>query len=208
MATEPKRLQRLISKYKARRAYRRVSDHAERVTARLYTTRHRYQRYGLLKTLSELFEELAMLHPVAFGPDPGEGGRDVAESLGSSAILIRTLAATERQVAMLYPDDLEPMLDHVGPAESALWRKLATTSDPAVRAELILQVSDLAALRVGGKATESLTFLAETEKELARAAAEGRAPVRPVALTRSRRVVIAMSIIAVVVLWLYWLSTW
>lgn len=182
-----------IRRKRVERVYFQISDAAADINQQLYTTSDPDGRADLLNRLADHETQLAQLHPAAFGADPNEdeGGRDVAESLASSAVLLRALAATEEGNV----GRLNTLLSEVDLVESILWRRLTSTRDHADRAELIAQVSEHAAMRVGGQAAEPLTCLAKTERELARAAVEGR-PAKAPHTMKIPRIVIALVFLA------------
>jgi hypothetical protein len=180
----------LIPKRKrAERLSFQIDDAAAAINRDLYTVADPADRAYLLNQLADYEQQLADLHPAAFGPDPNpdEGGRDVAESLASSATLLRALAATEDGNV----GRLNQLLGTVDLVESILWRRLASTRNHGERADLIGQVAEHAAMRVGGQAAESLLCLAGTERELAAAAAEGR-PAKAPHTMKIPRLVIAL----------------
>jgi hypothetical protein len=183
-------LTKTINRKRAERLYFQISDDAGDIRDQLYTATDPGDRAYLLNQLADHEQQLADLHPAAFGADPNEdeGGRDLAESLASSATLIRALAATEDGNV----GRLNRLLGTIDITESILWRRLASTRNRNERADLIGQVAEHAAMRVGGQAAEPLACLAHTERELALAAVENRppsAPKTPKALNRSRAVI-------------------
>lgn len=180
---------RALKRHRTRDLYWDIGADASRITAQLYTAADPADRAYLLDQLADYEQQLADLHPAAFGADPNEdeGGRDVAESLGSSATLLRALAATEDGNV----GRLNQMLGTINLVESILWRRLASTRDHGERADLIGQIVEHAAMRVGGQAAESLACLANTERELATAAVEGR-PAKAPHTMKIPRLVIAL----------------
>jgi hypothetical protein len=180
----------LIPKRKrAERIYFQIDDAAAAITQQLYTTADPADRAYLLDQFADYEQQLADLHPTAFGPDPNpdEGGRDVAESLGSSATLLRALAATEDGNV----GRLNQLLGTVDLVESILWRRLASTRNHGERAELIGDIANLAANRVGGQAVQGLLEGFYSEHELAQAAVEGR-PAKAPHTMKIPRLVIAL----------------
>jgi hypothetical protein len=165
-----------IRQRRARNAYWDAGMDANHIVDQLWFVDDPAERADLLYALGNRETALADLHPIAWGaePNPDEGGRDMAESLGSSSILIRAVAATERPRGAI-----EVWLDTASAAESAMWRKLTTVRDRRERANLLDQIHDHAADRYGGQAAEVLVTIANTERELASAAAEGREPAAP-----------------------------
>jgi hypothetical protein len=97
----PMFLSRLIGRRATRRRYWQITRQAGHLTDNLYGADNAYARWVLLQGLAQFERELAVLHPVAFGPDPipHKGGRDLAESLADSADLLTMAACTERAVA-------------------------------------------------------------------------------------------------------------
>lgn len=187
-----------IRKRRARDAYWDAGRAAGDIIDQLWTVDDHGQRADLLYALGNKETALADLHPIAWGaePNPDEGGRDMAESLGSSSILIRAVAATERPHGAI-----EVWLDTASAAESAMWRKLATVRDRQERANLLDQIHDHAADRYGGQAAEVLVTIARTERELAVAQAEGRDPAAPAdpMLSSRRRIAAAFIVVGMFV---------
>jgi hypothetical protein len=173
---------------RAERLYFQIDGDAAAINRELYTTADPADRTYLLDQLADYEQQLADLHPTAFGADPNEdeGGRDLAESLGSSATLLRALAATEDGNV----GRLNHLLGKVDLVESILWRRLASTRNHGERADLIAQVAEHAARRVGGQAAESLACLANTERDLATAAIEGRPAKAPRTMKVPRLVIV------------------
>lgn len=191
----------LIPKRKrAERLYFQISDDAGDIRDRMYTAGDPADRAYLLNQLADQEEKLALLHPVAFGrdPNPDEGGRDLAESLGSSATLLRALAATEDGNV----GQLNRLLGTIDITESILWRRLASTRNHGERADLIAQVAEHAAMRVGIQAAEPLACLAHTERELANAVIDGRPAKAPptMKIPRSVAALVFLAVGAVLVL--------
>lgn len=161
-----------------------VGMDAGRIIDLLYTVDDPRQRALLLRQLADLEGAIALIHPRAFGPtpNPDEAGRDVAESIGSSALLLRALAATERPAGEGVQDftEVDSHLDEADRAEAAAWRKLATVRDRYARANLIISgIYDYAVTRYGRQAAEVLVTVAKTERELASAQLAGRVPAVP-----------------------------
>lgn len=143
---------------------------AHNINTRLYTITDPASRALALEALAEIESKLGDRHTAAFGPDPveHENGRDMAESLTASAVLLDVLSATEHVLAGRCTEvQFESWLIGIPDAEAKLWRTLAHESDRAARAELIEQLADLAAERVGGQATEALACQADVERHLA-----------------------------------------
>jgi hypothetical protein len=247
----PTFLSRLIERRAARRRYWQITRQAGHLTRNLYVVGNPAARWMLLQQLALFERELAVLHPIAFGPDPipHEGGRDLAESLAASGDLLMMAACAERAVAesqwtrardlqvgtpvwlpysywtpitqitpssdlvpglihadlgdvatlILTPDelvrtggaditprDLTPFIRlgaHGGELDQ--WAELAVTATHAHRAQVLDVIWTYAADRVGGQAAEALASLADTERELAAAQAEGRRPRAPFTLPRA-----------------------
>lgn len=186
-------LTKTINRRRVERLYYRISDDAADISKQLYTAADPTDRAGLLNRLANLEGQLAELHPHAFGadPNPDEDGRDLAESLASSATLLYALAATEDNNTVR----LNVMIAGVGIVEALLWHDLAAERNHGKRAELIDQVAEHAAIRVGGQAAESLACLAATERELAAAVIEGRPPKAPRTFAVPRMVLVAVFLI-------------
>jgi hypothetical protein len=182
-------LTQTLKRKRTERLYFQISDAAAAINRELYTTADPVDRTYLLDLLADYEQQLADLHPTAFGtdPNPDEGGRDLAESLASSATLLRALAATEDGNV----GRLNHLLGELDLVESILWRRLASTRDHSERAELIAQVAEHAATRVGIQAVQGLLEGAYSERELAQAAAEGR-PAKAPHTMKIPRVVIAL----------------
>lgn len=172
-----------LRRRRARNAYWDMGRAAGDIVDQLYTVDDPGQRASLLYALGYKETALSDLHPIAWGadPNPGEDGRDVAESLGFSSILIRLLAATERQLRTGTDyGAVEVWLDTATDVEADAWRKLATVRDRNARANLILDgIYDHAVARYGSQAAEVLVTVAKTERELAAATLAGRAPAAP-----------------------------
>ncbi|GAA4522460.1 hypothetical protein GCM10023191_101710 [Actinoallomurus oryzae] len=235
----------IIERRKAQRRYFATDGPAHAISRRLHTSADPATRAGLLDALADIDAELARQHPAAWGPDPieHENGRDMAESLASSASLLRHLADTERAVAAaswtpardlkaggrIWCEDRWAGLQtvttgsgpvpgvvhaHIGPhgptrvfgendlvrtggpdltfvdvaatfgpavsiAEITLWTELSLTADRDARAELIDQIADHAARRVGGQAAESLVSMAVAERDVAAGAIDAPHPQMP-----------------------------
>lgn len=165
----------IIERRRARRRYFATAKSGYGLTRRLHTTADPAERAQLLEHLAAIDEALAGQHTAAWGPDPleHEGGRDMAISLVSSAELLRHLAFTERAIATrLTPGVVwEDLHERCGLSTSVneimLWAELAITADRRTRAELIDQIWEYAAVRVGGQAAEALASIGTTERELA-----------------------------------------
>lgn len=150
--------------------YFTTAQPAEVINTRLYTIADPAGRALALEALAAIEAKLAGLHSAAFGPDPieHENGRDMAESLTASTELLDMLAATERVLAGYCTEmEFEAWLIGIPAAEAKLWWVLAAEADRAARADLIEQLADLAAERVGGQAAEELACQADVERHLA-----------------------------------------
>jgi hypothetical protein len=184
---------RALKRHRARDLYWDIGMDASRITAQLYTASDPADRAYLLGQLADYEQQLADLHPAAFGadPNPDENGRDLAESLGSSATLLHALAATEDGNV----GRLNQLLGTVDLVESILWRRLASTRNHGERSELIGDIANLAANRVGGQAVQRLLEGFYSEHELATAAIEGR-PAKAPHTMKVPRVVITLVFLA------------
>lgn len=174
-----------IEQARARRTYYRRYRQAAKAHAALYRTADPAARAELLDRYAYAKLTMGEVHHTAYGPYPieDEGGRDMAESLTSSAALLALLALTERGVAIQGDDptahlSLTIKVGSPTAEECALWGRLVLTADRAARADLIDQIYPLAAERVGAQAAEGLGSLASTERSLACAAAGHPHPYR------------------------------
>lgn len=185
---------------RAERLYFQIDDAAAAINRDLYTTADPADRTYLLDQLADYEQQLADLHPTAFGadPNPDENGRDLAVSLASSATLIRALAATEDGNV----GRLNQLLGTIDLVESILWRRLASTRNHGERADLIAQVAEHAAMRVGIQAVQGLLEGAYSERELAEAAVEGRPAKAPhtMKIPPAVAVLVVLAVAAVLVL--------
>lgn len=184
----------LVRRHRARREYEKASCTYYDINRELYTVADPASRADLLDQMAAMQGRLAVLTPVAWGPDPiPVEGRDRSESLGSSATLLYTLAAAERE--RVRPNDPSDMLaaylEHMPSGEASIWRKLVTVDDHAHRASLIGHAANYAVERVGMEAVQSLLEGFYSERELAAAEREGRAPAVPKRMKSSRMVIAA-----------------
>lgn len=116
-------------------------------------------RPELLYRIAAVEQRLADIHLEVFGPDPieWEGGRDLAESIGFSALLLRLLGDVEQAVdgdgrRWLTSSWLEP---YAGPVLD----RMATTQDVGARSVLLLDLYEAVVPHVGGQAAETLACL-------------------------------------------------
>ncbi|WP_125618682.1 hypothetical protein [Actinomadura sp. WAC 06369] len=143
----------------ARAEYDRYSNWLNTVLADLARTRHRETRAWLLETASDLTDALAEIHTAAWGAEDADG-RPVAASLGTSAALLRQVAATERAV-IAPPSWPAPLADYsVG---ERLWVDLAHTADPVLRALILRSLRDVLVDDLGETAVDVLHVVADTE---------------------------------------------
>jgi hypothetical protein len=137
--------------------YHKHEEACEAAFTALSAERDPLKRAELLDVLATNDDHQARLHPVLVGPDPNprENGRDHAETLASSAVLLRALAATERALATGKPrvpatdERIEEVAKH-------LLDDLAISPNPAKRAWLCYALSDAVEPVVGGQAVERL----------------------------------------------------
>ena len=120
-------------------------------------TTNDHVRATLLIDAYETEQSMAGMHREVFGadPNPDEGGRDLSESLASSALLLKLLADVElvaggRLTRRFVTDSwLEP---YVGPVLD----RMADTTDVVARAALLEELYDAVYPHVGGQAAEVL----------------------------------------------------
>lgn len=153
-----KTLTALTQKRRLQSDYTKLEETRGRLHKELNTTHLPKERAVILELLAGIDEELAVLHSAAFGYDPimSEGGRDMAESLASSAVLYRSLASTERGQTPFAQAG-------VSVDETALWGELAGTINHRARAGMIRLIHKDAAERVGALAAEVLGMVADSE---------------------------------------------
>jgi hypothetical protein len=118
------------------------------------------ERARLLYKLFQVQQHQAKIHTAVFGPDPieDEGGRDLAESLGYSAILYGLLADVEKAVA--YPrlgrrNTTTPLEPHAG----AILDQMAQTPDLGARMRLLKSLDEAVDQVIGPQAAETLWHL-------------------------------------------------
>lgn len=135
--------------------------------AALRTERDPARRADLLDVLAVNDEHQAALHTGVYGLDPNEDedGRPHAESLGSSAVLLRALAATERALATGQPRQLAAD-ERVEEAGGGLLDELAAEADPYTRAAITDELFDAVEPFVGGQAAESLACQAHRYEDV------------------------------------------
>lgn len=175
----------IIERRNARRRYFATAEPGYNLSSRLHATADPAERAELIEALADIDEALGGQHTAVWGPDPieHEGGRDLAVSLASSAGLLRHLAYTERAIAegktddRIWDDVYSRFSVSTSVNELMLWAELAVMADRQTRAELIDQIWEYAAERVGGQAAESLACMAIAERELA-AGGTSELPVR------------------------------
>ena len=133
----------------------------------LRTERDPARRAELLDVLAVNDEHQATLHTRVYGlePNPDEGGRPHAESLASSAVLLRALAATERALSTSQPRE-HATDERVEKAGGALLDELAAEADPYNRAAITDELFDVVEPVVGGQAAESLACQAHRYEDV------------------------------------------
>lgn len=152
----------------ARAAHRAADQHIGTVLSELAHTYDPTQRGHILTRLADLHQQMARLHPAAYGPDPikAEGGRDMAESLHLSELLLRLLADVEHVASgrpgerRVLTADLLAMLEEpdLGDAVHAELDRLAGSTELNDRLDLD-RLYDLVQPTVGGQAAEILVCL-------------------------------------------------
>jgi hypothetical protein len=151
--------------------YYALDKRAGKLSARLAREDDPATRAALLDELAVCEQDMADLHMEAFGPDPigHEGGRDLSESLASSARLIRLLAGAEHELAgtPALTKFFEDFADDWTVTQAAITEKLCDERDRDKRADLIDQLYDAVVDEVGGQAAEVLVSLALCEREAA-----------------------------------------
>lgn len=166
-----------LTRRRARRTHNRAASAATDIHTQLHTTPDPATRAFLLDNLAALEHCMANTRTIAFGPEPPlDDGREMADSIRDSAELMRMVAATERGAAAEMPGCDPREFGDLDGAELELWGRLARTRDHAARADLMDAIWPFAAERVGGQAAEWLACHEQTERELAAAEADGRAP--------------------------------
>ncbi|MEU3455665.1 hypothetical protein ABZ671_18990 [Micromonospora sp. NPDC006766] len=153
------RIARSTTSKAARKAYFDLDRHAYRIRVELTRPMSGITRAGFIGQLASLEAQQARLHLDAFGPDPipGEDGRDMAESLRLSALLLDLIADTEYAVAVSGPrvlttTELEP---HAGP----ILNRMLNIPNPVKRGQLLDELYDAVVDVVGGQAAETIACL-------------------------------------------------
>jgi hypothetical protein len=116
-------------------------------------------RAELLDGMATIEQQLSDVHREAFGPDPieWEGGRDLSESIASSALLMRLLADVEHAVA---DGGQRRRTDTwLEPYAGSVLDRMAATPDIATRSVLLLDLYEAVEPHVGGQAAEVLAGL-------------------------------------------------
>jgi hypothetical protein len=142
-----------------RREYFDLDTAAGRIFDRLAETTDGHERARLLVAAYETEQAMADMHTEVFGPDPMEDdGRDLAEALASSALLLTLVADVELvacgQLTRRFTTDtwLEP---YAGPVLD----RMAATPAVADRARLLEALADAVEPYVGVQAVETLACL-------------------------------------------------
>lgn len=154
-----RRLAGIIDRSQARSAYYAGDRTAGRLLDQLTTLDDPKLRARVLWELAEVETAMARTHRAGFGPDPieHEGGRDLADSIASSALLYRLIADVEKAAAhgerRRYTEtELEP---HAGPVLD----RMAGTADAEARGALLDDLYDAVVDVVGGQAAEAVHCL-------------------------------------------------
>ena len=147
------RMDRLLDN-PAQEAYFNADRQAGRIYAQLSKPMPAADRADLLFGLYVALDDAARVHRDAFGPAPipHEGGRDLADSQASGALLIALLADVEHAVAFVEPRQLtDSVLE-----ESAGWVLdwMVQKPDPVSRARLLDELYEAVVDVVGGQAAE------------------------------------------------------
>lgn len=147
------------NKRDARRGYREADRLACRAQVELSRDIPAVDRLALLRELAYQLQAMSKLRREVFGPTPldDEGGRDLADSLASSALLVRLVADAEQAAVSSMPrifvnTELEP---YAGPVLA----RMATTPDPLARGELLDDLYDAVVDIVGEQAAETIACL-------------------------------------------------
>jgi hypothetical protein len=136
------------------------TEKAIRRTRRLLATAtSRGDRAAYLRQLAMYENDLAQLHTATFGPDSDEDddGRDVAESLASSASLLRALADAESTTAD-WPPRIPARAD-IEQVAGAILDRIAATPDLTARRQLLEDLHNAVTPVVGTHAAETLASL-------------------------------------------------
>jgi hypothetical protein len=130
-----------------------------RIHDRLAEATDGHERVKLLFAAADVEQQMAAMHAEVFGPDPMEDdGRDLAEALASSALLLRLVADAEQvavgQTSSRFDTDswLEP---YAGPVLD----RMAVAATVQQRASLLENLADAVYPHVGGQAVETLHCL-------------------------------------------------
>jgi hypothetical protein len=131
-----------------------------RIYDRISETTDGHERARLLIDAYETEGAMATMHREVFGPDPlpDEPGRDLADALASSAVLLSLLADVELvacgDLTRRFTTDtwLEP---HAGPVLD----RMAATGTAEERAGLLEDLFDAVVPQVGGQAAEVLACI-------------------------------------------------
>jgi hypothetical protein len=168
-------LKRWVKSRRARGDYFAADRRLSRAWNLLESEPHPGRRALLLADMAVDEELRAEVYTAAFGadPNPDEGGRDMATSTASSAMLLHVLSNTE----VLTPDadwdytwaDICEANDVDVPWVEAqpVLERLCHEADPAQRAVLVWDLCDAVVDRVGGQAAETLASIALSYQRLA-----------------------------------------
>lgn len=199
-----RRLHRHLKQHAAKRHYHQLHAASGEIYRELYVVGDPAERAELLNRMATAGRQIAKAHPAAYGAVDADAGVDaVATSIKAGAELVHLLAITEEMLARPDADGpgkhLEEHLADLPGHEADLWWGLGLTPDRRRRAEMIERLSDVATVRVGGQAAESLYDLADAERALALAAATGTPASKPPAMPRRETIVAALLAVAVLV---------
>jgi hypothetical protein len=216
-------IDRMRKRSDADAAYGTAEKAAGRINRALTHPCDPLDRAALIQDLALYEQEMADSHLAAFGPDPNpdEGGRDLAESLASSARLTRIVSDALYSTVFgeqVTDQDLAEPREGLTPEQWAAINYLEHAEGYAERADVLDgPMYEAFAEEMGGQAAETLVSLAYCER---RAGEPGRRPYRPLSpgamKTRARlrtTLLLATAILATVVsagLTVDWLgtSTW
>jgi hypothetical protein len=156
-----------LDRAEARRHYHDWSERLHDQIGDLHEIADRDQRAELLEAAATAVDTLSELHDPAWGPLYGDDGRMRSVSLADCAVLLRMVAATERAVIAPEGESLRMWGDPDAYAELRVWAELADAAAPGHRADLLRELADMAARRVGADAAGVLRAVAHSEAHLA-----------------------------------------
>jgi hypothetical protein len=159
-----------LDRAEARRHYHDWSERLHDQIGDLHEIADRDQRAELLEAAATAVDTLSELHDPAWGPLYGDDGRMRSVSLADCAVLLRMVAATERAVIAPEGESLRMWGDPDAYAELRVWAELADAAAPGHRADLLRELADMAARRVGADAAGVLRAVAHSEAHLAASA--------------------------------------